>query len=356
MEFNEYQSPLPNLSQEEMDEINDAINSIGFLRNLISSKRKRLTDCDFDKKGRVIVDIVNPHILEDMDYFRQPAISYEKSERYTDIRPNGHPHSEYSKFWAEEARRCREGLVREDGEWITGYHYFYLNYSPIMKTDSSNPDKSRRVEGFPNIWDGDYLYFHYIDQARANNAHGNVLKARGRGFSFKGGSKKAKNFVLGDDSVNKKKVTSFAIANEKEFLTKDGVLNKFEDTINHCADHTPFPHLRLKESWQTMEFEMGYTDSDGRKRGTRNKVMGVSLKNDPQKARGKRGALIIWEEMGKFPNILTAWQVARPSVEDGDDTFGTMVAYGTGGTEGADFSGAREMFYNPNGYNIHALW
>lgn len=358
MEYNRCQSKIPDdLNQEVLDEIKEAVNGIGFLKNLISSKRKELEDCEFDEKGKVIVDIVNPHILKDMDYFRQAAIHFEKHECYTTLRPNGHPHSEYTKFWKEEARRCREGLVRPDGEWITGYHYFYLNYSPIMKTKDpdSIEETSDRIEGFPNFWDGDYLYFHYIDQARKHNSHGNVLKARGRGFSFKGGSKKAKNFILGSGTRNKSKVKAFAIANEKEFLTKDGVLNKFEDVINHCADHTPFPRLRLKESWQTMEFEMGYTDSDGRKRGTRNIVQGVSLKNDAQKARGKRGALIIWEEMGKFPNILTAWQVARPSVEDGNRTFGTMVAYGTGGTEGADFSGAREMFYNPSGYNIYAL-
>ena len=59
--------------------------------------------------------------------------------------------------------------------------------------------------------------------------------------------------------------------------------------------------------------------------------------------------------MGKFPGFLTAWQIARPSVEDGDFAFGTMIAYGTGGTEGADFTGAEELFYSPSGYNVKHL-
>jgi len=32
-----------------------------------------------------------------------------------------------------------------------------------------------------------------------------------------------------------------------------------------------------------------------------------------------------------------------------------MVAYGTGGSEGADFDGLKEMFYHPDGYNILSM-
>ena len=63
--------------------------------------------------------------------------------------------------------------------------------------------------------------------------------------------------------------------------------------------------------------------------------------------------MILWEEAGKFKDILQSWQIARPSVEDsGGNAFGTMIAFGTGGSEGADFEGLKEMFYHPKGYNI----
>jgi hypothetical protein len=29
-----------------------------------------------------------------------------------------------------------------------------------------------------------------------------------------------------------------------------------------------------------------------------------------------------------------------------------MIAYGTGGTVGANFDGLKEMFYHPDGYNV----
>lgn len=64
-------------------------------------------------------------------------------------------------------------------------------------------------------------------------------------------------------------------------------------------------------------------------------ITGITLKNDPERIRGTRGKLVLWEEGGKFPGLLDAWRIEQPSVETDDGVaFGLMVAYGTGGTEG----------------------
>lgn len=60
-----------------------------------------------------------------------------------------------------------------DGDAITGYHYFYLNYSPIMKieeveyTDRFGNKRTRRERklNFPDFWSGDYYYFNAIEEA-----------------------------------------------------------------------------------------------------------------------------------------------------------------------------------------------
>jgi len=364
MVYNKHQTKiteelLKGLRKEDRADFYDAIDSTLLIQRMVDSNRNHSTDLERDDRGKLIINITDPHILEDTDYFRPAALHFEKHGTYTNLPPNSHPMSEYYKFWLEETRRCREGYIREsDGEWITNYHYFYLNYSPILLTDDTEEGGiSIRVEGFPHFWDGDYLYFHYLEQARMKGKHCNCLKTRGRGYSFKGRSKLAKIFVLGDrNKRSSEKQNAFAVANEKEFLIKDGILNKFVDNINWCAEHTPFPRSRLKDSLDSMTWTMGYKDKKTqRTKGTENEVTGVSLKNDPQKARGKRGPLVIWEEMGKFPGLLTAWQVARPSVEDGGFAFGQMIEFGTGGTEGADFRAAEEMYYNPDGYNIMGL-
>ena len=382
--FNKYQTQLDkammdSLEQEEKRDLLDVIDSIQFIQNLTSPERKRACDLDrwnnpfyelspadpkakvreLDPEGRIIVDVTNPHILEDMNYFREAALHYQKHGVYSLLAQNRNPNSEYFKFWKEEARRCREGLVRpSDGEWIPGYLYFYWNYSPILKVASVEGTKmAGRVEDFPNPYDGDYLFYHYLEKARNAGKHTATLKKRGSGFSFKGGSKLSRNFIVGEYEHARKKIKSYAIANEKEYLTKDGVLNKFIAIADFCAVNTGFPGNRsLKDSMNDMQWKMGRKDNkSGTDMGTLNEVMGVTLKNDPEKARGKRGSLIEWEEAGKFDNFLTAWGIARPSVEEDGFAFGLMNAYGTGGTEGAAFEGLEEIFYNSKGYNIQDM-
>lgn len=358
--FNKYQTALPeeflsSLKQTIKSDLIEYIDQIPFIRNMASADRLYAKDVTKDETGKIIVDITNPHILEDMDYFRQAAIHFQTHGTYTFIYPNKAPNSEYVKFWKEEARRCREGLVRDDGEWITGYYYFYLNYSVIQKIiEREGSKRADRVTDFPNVYDGDYLYTHYIEKARNEGKHAAILKKRGAGFSFKAGSHLARNFIHGESELAFQGIKSYAIANEKEYLTKDGVLNKFIDIVDFLATHTPFPsHRGLKDSMNDMHWKLGYKDSESLiEKGVKNEVIGVTLKNDHEKARGKRGSLIMWEEAGKFTSFLSAWQIARPSVEEDGYAFGQMVCYGTGGTIGADFEGLQEVFYRPEGYNI----
>lgn len=361
--FNEFQTELPDeflnsLKPAIKADLIEFINGIPFIWNLASANRPRIADLEKDKDGKIIVNITNPHILEDMDYFREAAIYYQTHNTYTHHYPSKAPNSEYSKFWREEARRCREGMVRPDGEWITGYFYFYLNYSRIQKVvEREGTKRGDRVDEFPNVYDGDYLYTHYLEQARNEGKHAAVLKKRGSGFSFKSGSMLGRNFIHGESAISATHIKSYAIANEKEYLIKDGVLNKFIDIVDFLSENTPFPaHRGLKDSMNDMHWKIGYKDSESLvEKGVKNEVIGVTLMNNHEKARGKRGSLIIWEEAGKFSSFLSAWGIARPSVEEDGYAFGQMVAFGTGGTVGADFEGLQEIFYNPGGYNILSL-
>ena len=75
---------------------------------------------------------------------------------------------------------------------------------------------------------------------------------------------------------------------------------------------------------------MGYIDLDtNTQKGTLNEVLGVSSKDDESKLRGKRSVLIAIEEFGSFPNLLGLFGTLRPSVEEGDVTFGEIYMQGT---------------------------
>lgn len=170
---NEFQTPITaellNEYPEEVQEwFMDFITNIEFIKNLISPNRKRAKDLPRDNQGRIIIDFANPHIIEDADYFRQPALHFLKHGCYTLLRPNGNPQSEYRKFWEEERRRIREGYVREsDGEWVTGYMYWFLNYTPMMvNAVREGTLTADRIESFPFFFEGIYWRFHYLNQAK----------------------------------------------------------------------------------------------------------------------------------------------------------------------------------------------
>ena len=373
MKMNKYQTELTeellsSLPDEVKDQLLDIINNVEFVRRLVSPSREYAKDRPRDDRGRIIVDLANPHILEDMDYFRPTALHYQKYGCFTQLRPNSNPNSEYGKWIREEKRRCWEGYVREsDGEWITGYMYWFLNYSPIMLSKIIKGTKrADRIKDFPEIWEGIYWRFHYMEQARNGGLYNNFiggqncaeLASRGKGKSYSLASILSHNFILGvnQETAKRGEVNSVVTAYQKEYLTKDGVLNKFVSMADFCAENTQFPRRRLKSSLQDMTWVMGYKDAElGIEKGTKNQVIGVSSKDDESKTRGKRAAHILIEEFGSFPRLIDLYNVMLPSVQEGDISFGQIYMLGTAGDAESDFAGAQEIMYNPRGYNMYAL-
>lgn len=295
--------------------------------------------------------------LHNTDKFRQAAIFFERHGCYT-LAPVGT--TDYNKYWEQETDRCKNGYIAPDGEGITGYNYFYLNYSPIFKlveteyTDRKGDLRKRRerILQFPNFWDYDYYYFCAIEEAEQQGKHMAVLKSRQRGYSFKGASMLVRNYMLIPGSKN------FAVASEQKFLIGDGLLTKAWQIMDFLDQHTAWAKQRLVST--RMERVSGYkiTDEFGKQteRGYFSSIAGITLKNDPERIRGTRGKLVLWEEGGKFPDLLDAWRIEQPSVETDDGVaFGLMVAFGTGGTIGASFNGLKELFYKPNANNVLAF-
>lgn len=574
------QELLDSLSKEERTELLEYLTQYPFIAWMISPDRPYVKDCPKDEEGKVIVNVTKPHILENMNYFRKPALSYKKYGKYTNLRPNGNPNSPYMKWLRKEVLKCWYGCKRpSDGEWITGYHYFYLNYSPIERSTDNIKDTNAvsRVVDFPDFYDLDYLFFHYVNQARyggmyneyKGGQHGAIIAARGKGKaisystivytpdgykkwedihigsklygddgtpttvkevyeqgeipiykvtfkdnreafvsedhlwtvkygkslrtvntkwilenlnkggifiptnkpiqikekyisldpfrygtsskikisdnykfnsedirrkvlegilfkskilsngtvkystkynklaedilwlgrslgytcvkekarinkktvyiiyiqnfytkpdeyievssieyshnekakcvvvdndshlflmndfivthnSFKVASMATRNFILGENIDVSEKVKSVILASNTEYLKKDGTLNKALAMADFLALNTQFPSSRLKSSTQEMHWVMGYKDSKNKdvSVGTRNEILGLSLNNDSDKARGKRSQLIVWEEFGMFPGFIDAWNTSRPNVEEGDFAFGQNISIG----------------------------
>ena len=349
---------IESLPKEVQEQYYDFITNVPYISKLLSDNRKYAKDLPRDSEGKIIIDITEPHILEDTDYFRPSAIHYQQYGCFTKLKPNANPNSEYGKWIREEVRRCWEGYVRpSDGEWITGDMYFFLNYCPIQLIKKDNKGKSIRTIDFPKFWDGHYYKSHYLNQCRSEGHHAAELASRGKGKSYYAASMLAKRFILGESNDVKKKVQCVATASERKYIQgANQLLDMFQYYIDFCANNTEFPRQRITSSLQNLAWTMGYIDSEtNTRRGTENSVIGVTSKDDESKLRGSRGVLYLLEEAGSFPRLLNLYQVLRPSVEDGNSVWGLIYLYGTAGDSDSDFSSMQELMYNPNGYNIKAI-
>lgn len=385
MELNKYQTPIENLRYTHVDEntgeqsyfswqdcpeeireeFNEAVSTIPFIQWLINPKRPNCKDLPRDENGRAIWKITEPPIIEDTDYFRQTAIHFQKTGRYTDLRPNPNPNSAYRKWIDQEADRIYNGMLREsDGAWIPGDMYWYLNYSPIILTiEGENENVGERDTDFPRFWEGILWRFIGWGDARRVGQNFAEIAKRGASKSYSVASKLSKIYIMGErkrteEEIKAKKPQNaggVVVAYDKQFLIKDGTLNKFEQMIDHCANNTQFPRKPLQRTLNDMSWEMGYIDlNTGAKSGTRNTVLGVAVKDDPDKVRGKRKNFICFEEFGKFPNLSDTYNISLKSVKEGNTWFGEIVLIGTGGEEGNDFSSAMDMIYHPTGFFLRA--
>ena len=152
-----------------------------------------------------------------------------------------------------------------------------------------------RVVDFPEMWEGIYWRFHYMDQSRNGGIyneflggnHGAELASRGKSKSYSMASILAHNFILGENRASYKETRSLVTAYQKEYLIKDGVLNKFVSMADFIAQTTQFPRKRLKSALQDMIWVMGYKDAElNIEKGLQNQVLGVSSKDDESKLRG----------------------------------------------------------------------
>ena len=325
--------------------------------------------------------------------FTVPAQHFKEFGTYTRYPVNLSPNSRWYKYWVEEARRCIYGYdIGRDA--IPGYYYWYLNYCPIEKVVNEedkekenifilpdtamnyslkekyrdDPDislvppteeefeeydsfRAERITGFPDFWDSDYDCFWYLDEAEESGEHAVALKTRDRGYSFKAAGMMNRNFYL----IPRSK--SFAFASDKEYLISDGLLTKTWDMMGHIENNTPWGKRKSKVD-SMMHKRASYlkmTKGIQTELGFGSEIIGVTFKNNPDKGRGKRGKLIIWEEFGTFLDGLIAWNISLRSTAHGRRTYGLSWALGTGGTDIEYLMALEQLYLRGGGYRVHMI-
>jgi hypothetical protein len=289
--------------------------------------------------------------LTNTEYFRLEALNFENQGYYCKHPPDS---PKGKAYWNEQAYRSIHGYKRDNGDWVTGYHYFYLNFCPIELVSAAEElglegnIHGERELGMPLFWDGDYDFYHYVQEGEDNGLFGEVDKVRGSGASCKGASMANRNYFL----IPRSK--SYLVTYDKQFLLGDGIMSKVISQMHFIDEHTGWSKRRLID--KDLHIKSGYTVKSPTgvwiEKGFKSEIIGVSIADDPNKLRGKRGKLIIFDESGAFPKLYRVWGTSIASMRQGRVVYGYMLAVGTGGSEYNYSMSMEDMMYNPEAYEI----
>jgi hypothetical protein len=328
------------------------------------------------------------------EVFREEARKFQRYNTYC-LDPWGSP--DWYTYWQEQRNRIINGYT-SGGVKITGDHYFYLNFCPILKVEDMNAKKSAKVTDFPDFWDGDYNYFwareiafngivdglgvqtefdetcrvhaKSLPEAEAQKKALEELfkglqlevkieadyltggynlivgKSRRKGYSYKNAAIAVKNYLCYPRAL-----TIFA-AYEKKFLYPKGIYTMASNYLNFINANTAwvYPKDVVDKMDHVKASTIEYRNGVKVETGFMSEIMALTFKDNADAARGKDARDVIFEESGAFgtPGLLkSSYAATQDCVMAGDIKTGMITVFGTSGDmEGgtADYS---EMHSSP---------
>lgn len=331
--------------------------------------------------------------------FREEAL-YFKANGYYNNDPVGS--NDWFSYWKEQRKRCMEGYSVA-GVKITGDHYFYLNFCPILKTEEKKASTaSKKARDFPDFWDGDYEYFWIREIARKGiteplltfdentlllNKKPEIIKtkqinlydslkleskidhdclgggynlivgkSRRKGYSYKNASIGANNYFHNPD-----RITIYA-AYEKRFLypANTAIFTMGLNFINFINENTAWgmPSDVTNKVDHIKASYIEYKNGIKIERGYKSELMAISFKDNADALRGKDAYDVIIEESGAFgkPGLLKdCYRASEDCVKDGIVKTGLITLFGTSGDLAGGTADYAEMIQNPKRFDLLAF-
>lgn len=286
IKFNRCQTPLEDLHLENypnevVEQFWDFLNNVPFIKWMVSADRPLVSELPRDEEGRAIIDITHPPILENCDFFRPSAIAFKQNKgKYSLLRPNANPKSEYGKWLYEERLRGWNGYCDpKTGMWVTGDYYWMLNYCPMHLVEKNEKGVAMRTIAHPRFWDGQFLMSHYLRQGRLHGHHASVLASRGRGkahpysqlvYTPEGvkqwGDIQVGDVLFGDDG-KPTKVTAIPFDDEEKIylvtLSDGRTLQCTSGHLFYVKDNRKHPNMRVVDLWQIMHSDYAHKRANG---------------------------------------------------------------------------------------------
>jgi hypothetical protein len=311
------------------------------------------------------------HNLVNTQYFREAAIDFRRNNGKYTLAPRGS--KEYFDYWQLQDKRCKEGY-KVGGTWITGRHYFHLNFQPMWKTDDTiamkayleavkrgervskrTADKILDFARFHEMqyewWRFKHIAWHGGSFMGVNSPGGKHLacaKTRGAGFSYMEAADGVYNYNFIPGSK------SYYFASTEQYLTVDGILVKVQEGLDWINAHCPYWKQNRQKKNTILHQRASYLDEYGEEQGSMAEIIGVTVDN-PNKTRGKRGKKAVFEEAGSFKNLKAALEINMGSMRDGDFYVGQISVFGTGGEEGPSIEGLEDVFNDPHQWDMLAF-
>tara|TARA_R100000951_G_scaffold66458_2_gene56202 strand:+ start:1920 stop:4037 length:2118 start_codon:yes stop_codon:yes gene_type:complete len=327
--------------------------------------------------------------------------------------PQFHPASEeYLLFWREEKKRCIEGYW-VGGIWMPGNLYFYVNYWTILLNKTAH--SKTKTPGKPFLRDLEWEFFYnwveargfsgfeddkeftcnrefigkenyvpaaeYMRRTHKKNLGRPLWKNEAKNFMMMGSRGFGKSYsvaggVAGHEFVfdGMKTYDPEYIGNppSTEIVVGAGDAKYSGDILKKTQfglDNLPggieignkfFPSPFSKQyggSWYSgKEIIAEYKKKLGgtwKVMGSKSKIKHRTFKDNPFAANGTRPAVMVLEEIGMFSNLKASHEASVECMKNGAYKFGSCMYLGTGGDmEGGGTVDARDMFYNPDVYDM----
>jgi hypothetical protein len=310
--------------------------------------------------------------------------------------PDPHGSPAWTDYWEEQTRRIIFGY-ESGGARITGDHYFYLNFCPILKTNdvSKNKKRAKKEIDFPDFWDGDYEFFwsraiardgviellmedttvydtlnpeqqqkrkellldslHMHNKISKDSLDGGfnmiIGKSRRKGYSYKNSAIGVKNYITVPESL-----TIYG-AYEKKFLYPKGTFTMCKNYINFLNDNTAWamPSDYIDRTDHIKASYTEYKNGIELEKGFRSEIMALTFKDNPDAARGKDAVDIFFEEAGAFGTpglLLDSYAASEDCVKDGDIKTGMITIFGTSGDVSGGTADYAHMYFHPEKYGL----
>lgn len=280
----------------------------------------------------------------DPSWFTEVREIFKRTGHYCQFKPKT---KLYNDFWKEEYRRCREGMT-VNGYTITGDHYFFLNYYKLNNTTNAKKAMSAVDKDFPDFIVAQYEYLHYLELCKRLRKNAALMKARALGFSELNAAITANFYSTSRNS------TGIIVASEDRKLSP--TLNKLWEELSFLNYNTDGGFFKLRQVIDKANHKKAsrYEMLNGQKIevGFGSQLIGI-IADSPDKVRGYRCGLLVFEEAGSFPNLQRAVIQGEALLDVGGNKIGISLIGGTGGdARGFALEGLRNIYYNPEDYDV----